>query len=141
MNRASRKRNDVELVGEIDLARQESDEPPQQFKSTQNDVIEMQRMGRSQQLVRHYRLFSMVSFVAVAISSWQLTIFQITPGLLNGGMPVLMYSNIWAFVGFGPIILSMAEMASMAPIAGAQYHWVSEFAPAKYQKLLSYITG
>lgn len=24
---------------------------------------------------------------------------------------------------FGPIYLSLAEMASMAPIAGAQYHW------------------
>ena len=35
----------------------------------------------------------------------------------------------------------MAEMASMAPIAGAQYHWVSEFAPEKWQGILSYITG
>ena len=35
----------------------------------------------------------------------------------------------------------MAEMASMAPIAGAQYHWVSEFAPERYQKILSYLTG
>lgn len=56
-----------------------------------------------------------------------------------------------------------AEMASMAPIAGAQYRkssrypivfqstraasntdftdWVSEFAPDKYQKFLSYTTG
>lgn len=28
-----------------------------------------------------------------------------------------------------------------APTAGGQYHWVSEFAPRKYQKFLSYITG
>jgi hypothetical protein len=48
---------------------------------------------------------------------------------------------IWNFVGFGPIYLSMAEMASMAPIAGAQYHWVSEFAPESLQKVLSYFTG
>ena len=32
-------------------------------------------------------------------------------------------------------------MASMAPTAGGQYHWVSEFAPAKYQRLLSYLSG
>lgn len=35
----------------------------------------------------------------------------------------------------------MAEMASMAPTSGGQYHWVSEFAPASSQKFLSYITG
>jgi len=29
----------------------------------------------------------------------------------------------------------------MAPISGGQYHWVSEFAPPKYQKFLSYISG
>lgn len=29
----------------------------------------------------------------------------------------------------------------MAPTSGGQYHWVSEFAPAKAQKILSYIVG
>jgi hypothetical protein len=28
-----------------------------------------------------------------------------------------------------------------APTSGGQYHWVSEFAPKKYQKFLSYMTG
>lgn len=28
-----------------------------------------------------------------------------------------------------------------APTSGGQYHWVSEFAPAKYQRILSYISG
>lgn len=28
-----------------------------------------------------------------------------------------------------------------APTSGGQYHWVSEFAPAKYQRFLSYFTG
>lgn len=35
----------------------------------------------------------------------------------------------------------MAEMASMAPTAGGQYHWVSEFAPPSFQKPLSYVVG
>jgi choline transport protein len=29
----------------------------------------------------------------------------------------------------------------MAPTSGGQYHWVSEFAPRKYQKFLSYMSG
>lgn len=28
-----------------------------------------------------------------------------------------------------------------APTSGGQYHWVSEFAPRKHQKLLSYLMG
>lgn len=110
-------------------------------KSTHGDVAAMQRMGRSQELVRHFRTLSMVSFVALATSAWETNIFVFTQGLTDGGRPAVMYGLIWCFVGFIPIYLSMAEMASMAPIAGAQYHWVSEFAPESCQKILSYLTG
>src|SRR5947207_1947426 len=47
----------------------------------------------------------------------------------------------WAYIGQFFIVLSLAEMAAMAPTAGGQYHWVSEFAPRKHQKILSYISG
>jgi hypothetical protein len=110
-------------------------------KSTREDAENMRRMGRSQQLVRHFRLLSVASFVAIATASWELGLFEITPALTNGGRPALVYSMIWNFIGFGPVYVSMAEMASMAPIAGAQYHWVSEFAPESLQKVLSYFTG
>jgi amino acid transporter len=39
------------------------------------------------------------------------------------------------------IIASLAEMSSMAPTSGGQYHWVSEFAPRKHQQFLSYLVG
>lgn len=38
-------------------------------------------------------------------------------------------------------MLSLAEMASMAPTAGGQYHWVSEFSPPSLQKPLSFFVG
>ncbi|EED17336.1 GABA permease, putative [Talaromyces stipitatus ATCC 10500] len=62
-------------------------------------------------------------------------------GLTNGGMAGLFWSFIWTFIGFGFIIASLSEMASMAPTSGGQYHWVSEFSAPRYQKFLSYITG
>jgi choline transport protein len=111
------------------------------YHSTIVDARDMQRMGKAQELIRNYRLVSMVSFVGLATSAWELALFQATPGIINGGLPTLIYGNIWCFIGFFPVVLSLAEMSSMAPIAGAQYHWVSEFAPEKYQKLLSYLTG
>ena len=52
---------------------------------------------------------------------------------------------IWLFlvawIGFLCVNTSMAEMASMAPTSGGQYHWVSEFSPRKYQKFMSYVVG
>ena len=127
-------------VGSTDTEH-ESDEHRDGFKSTSADAANMQRMGKNQQLVRHFRVLSMASFVAIATAVWEIGLFNLTPGLINGGRPGLIYSVLWNFIGFGPIYLSMAEMASMAPIAGAQYHWVSEFAPESMQRALSYFTG
>lgn len=98
-------------------------------------------MGKDQQLVRTFRQLSITSFVALATATWEIGLFIISPALINGGRPGLVWSCLWCWFGFAPIILSMAEMASMAPIAGAQYHWVSEFAPDRYQKFLSYLAG
>ena len=110
-------------------------------KSTHADIQGMRRMGKEQQFVRNFRQLSIVSFVALATASWEIGLFIITPALVNGGAPGLVWSSLWSWIGFAPIYISMAEMASMAPIAGAQYHWVSEFAPDNYQKFLSYMAG
>lgn len=64
-----------------------------------------------------------------------------TFGLVNGGTAGLIYSYLATFVCFLAVIASMSEMASMAPTAGGQYHWVSEFAPKRHQQFLSYVTG
>lgn len=111
------------------------------YRSTMADARDMHRMGRQQEFIRQYRLFSMISFVTIATSAWCLNAFEVTPALQDGGLPSMIWSNVWCFVGYVPVILSMAEMSSMAPIAGAQYHWVSEFAPEHCQQVLSYLTG
>lgn len=89
------------------------------FKSTSADATNMHRMGKQQKLVRQFRVLSMASFVAISTSAWELTVFNVSAGLTNGGLPMLVYAIMWNFVGFCPIYLSMAEMASMAPVAGA----------------------
>ena len=64
-----------------------------------------------------------------------------TQGLVNGGPAGLIWSFIWVFFGFFPVILSLAEMSSMAPTAGGQYHWASEFSPPRFQKVMSFFVG
>jgi amino acid transporter len=61
--------------------------------------------------------------------------------LTDGGSADLFWGFIVVAIGMSLVYASIAEMASMCPTAGGQYHWVSEFAPPKIQKLLSYIVG
>jgi choline transport protein len=135
LSSTSKQYGDVQVTDTEAVGRQDG------YKSTNQDQLNMKRMGKNQQLVRHFRVLSMASFVAIATAAWEIGLFNLTPGLTNGGSPSVVYSVLWNFIGFGPIYFSMAEMASMAPIAGAQYHWVSEFAPENVQRILSYFTG
>ena len=91
-----------------------------QHGSTEADLANMHRMGKDQELVRHFRFLSIAAFTALATAAWEIGLFLLTPGLVDGGRSGLIYNTLWNFVGFAPVYLSMAEMASIAPIAGAQ---------------------
>jgi len=104
---------------------EKQDEELQATRSTTADASAMRRMGKEQQLVRHFRTMSITSFAAIATASWEIGLFVLTPALVDGGVSGMCWSVLWMFVAYCPIYLSLAEMASMAPIAGAQYHWVS----------------
>lgn len=108
---------------------------------TQNDKADMSRMGKEQELRRNYRLVSAIAFTVIIQGTWEVLLTATYQGLVDGGPAGLIWSYIWTFIGFTFVMLSLAEMASMAPTAGGQYHWVSEFAPPSLQKPLSYFTG
>ncbi|KAH1486697.1 hypothetical protein LV164_008420 [Aspergillus fumigatus] len=105
------------------------------------DDHDMQRMGKVQELKRNLRPLAALSFASVLQATWEFILISNTQGLENGGLAGMVWSYLWTFVGFGFIIASLSEMASMAPTSGGQYHWVSEFASPRYQKFLSYLTG
>ncbi|KAH7380206.1 amino acid/polyamine transporter I [Phaeosphaeria sp. MPI-PUGE-AT-0046c] len=108
---------------------------------TEHDGLDMDRMGKLQQLRREFRFMSIFGYAVILGSTWEYSLVIIGISLNNGGPA----GGIWMFlvVCFGMffVMLSMAEMASMAPTSGGQYHWVSEIAPRKHQKFLSYIVG
>lgn len=49
--------------------------------------------------------------------------------------------SVLAFLGTIAVALSLAEMSSIYPTAGGQYHWVAGLAPPKYRKTASWFTG
>ncbi|MCJ1311737.1 hypothetical protein MMC25_005410 [Agyrium rufum] len=112
-----------------------------QRNTTRADQRDMSRMGKAQELKRNFRSFSALAFVIVLQGTWEVLLVGITQGLTCGGLAGVFYSYLWTFFGFGTIVLSLAEMASLAPTEGGQYHWVSEFAPARHQKWMSYFIG
>jgi len=118
------------------------DEYHSAFKGhTKTDQQDMQRLGKVQELKRNYRPLSALAFTVIIQGTWEVLMTATYEGLVDGGPAGLVWSYLWTFAGFTLIVASLAEMASMAPTAGGQYHWVSEFAPPSIQKPLSFFVG
>ncbi|KAI4936598.1 hypothetical protein J4E85_001929 [Alternaria conjuncta] len=108
---------------------------------TRADRADMERMGKVQELKRNYRPLSALAFTVILQGTWEVLLTATYQGLLDGGPAGLIWSFVWTWFGFSTVMLSLAEMASMAPTAGGQYHWVSEFSPPSVQKPFSYFIG
>ncbi|KAL8818351.1 MAG: hypothetical protein Q9223_003002 [Gallowayella weberi] len=111
------------------------------WQGTTADKYDMVMLGRSQVLRRNFSFISILGFSAVLLCTWELIFANLLFALTDGGTGGLFWGFTVTVVASVFIYLSVAEMASMSPTAGGQYHWVSEFAPASCQKYLSYISG
>lgn len=63
------------------------------------------------------------------------------PGLLNGGPSALIWGMVFSFTGIMAMALSLAEMASICPLAGAQYHWTALLAPPRIRAFVTWLQG
>ena len=108
---------------------------------TQNDRKDMARLGRLQELRRNFSFVPSFAFAACLMITWEASLAAASYVLPNGGRPALIWTYVLSLFGIGASMLSMAEMASMAPTSGGQYHWASEFAPPSTQKIISYVVG
>ncbi|GAB7356488.1 hypothetical protein MBLNU459_g7247t2 [Dothideomycetes sp. NU459] len=124
-----------------DAALQEVDPSSDVMGDTAEDKMDMHRMGKLQELRRNFRFVSIFGYSLILGNAWVVALVTGILSLINGGTAGAIWMFLIVACGMFLVMLSMAEMASMAPTAGGQYHWVSEFAPPKYQKFLSYIVG
>jgi amino acid permease len=84
-----------------------------EYDSTREDIADMARLGKKQELKRNFRKFSTLSFATIIMATWEVLLVANAQALTNGGRPAFVYSYIWTTVGFAPIIVSLAEMSSM----------------------------
>ncbi|KAF4459990.1 amino acid permease 2 (AAP-2) [Fusarium albosuccineum] len=111
------------------------------FHNDHQDHLDMQRLGKKQQFKRNFSLWSSIGFVAIYMATWEFVLISLAPGFTNSGYAGVFWCFVTTTTAYSAVVASLAEMASMAPTSGGQYHWVSEFSPPRYQKILSYASG
>ncbi|KAF2669994.1 amino acid transporter [Microthyrium microscopicum] len=114
---------------------------PDKFKGTNADAHDMSVMGKKQVLRRNFGFYTMLAFASTCVASWEGVLAYTGFWLVNGGTALLFWGAIVCTFGQALVYASIAELASMSPTAGGQYHWVSELAPRRHQKMLSYFAG
>ncbi|KAF2461493.1 amino acid/polyamine transporter I [Lineolata rhizophorae] len=82
-----------------------------------------------QRLDRFITLKPAVAFGLTVLSSWEGLALTFGAALLNGGPSTMVYGTIVATIGSLSLSCSLAEMASITPVVGAQYRWTSLYAP------------
>ncbi|KAF1960390.1 amino acid transporter [Byssothecium circinans] len=101
----------------------------------------MQRLGKAQVFKRNFGYWSVFGFASLYMSTWEYVLVSLSSGFANGGFGGIFWTFIATTICFSTVVLSLAELESMAPTSGGMYSWTSELAPAQYQKWLSYISG
>ncbi|KAF7181878.1 hypothetical protein CNMCM7691_001175 [Aspergillus felis] len=115
------------------------------FKSAHDNIVESKHSQENgyqskPRLERYLGFLPMLAFAATLQASWEAIGASMFAGLENGGPVTLIYGLILAIVGSLGIALSLAELASITPVAGAQYHWTYDLAPFA-PRFLSFIQG
>ena len=59
--------------------------------------------------------------------------------LYNGGPQAFAWGVLAVATGSMVQALSMAELAAIQPIAGAQYHWTDLLAPERYRRFITWM--
>ncbi|KAJ5952461.1 amino acid permease [Penicillium vulpinum] len=105
-----------------------------------NHAYETATVRQKQQLERYLNFFSSVAFSACLLATWESAGGSLLSGLYNGGPAAIVYGIILSIVGNLAIACSLAELASIHPTAGAQYHW-SYFLAPRGRRFISFFQG
>lgn len=116
-------------------------EAPASAGFVSQDEADMVRLGKAQQFKRNFSFWSTFGFVSIYMATWEFVIVSMSPSIAATGYGGFFWTFLGSVLCYSSVVLSLAEMSSMSPTAGGQYHWVSEFAPAGWQKQASYASG
>jgi len=105
------------------------------------DEVSLARMGYTQQLKRRFTIWSMLAFSSCLLGTWEGLSLTLISALQSGGPASLMYGFLLAWLGTLSNAASLAEISSIYPTAGGQYHWTYCLSPPSIRVFTSYIVG
>ncbi|EDO04644.1 hypothetical protein SS1G_07127 [Sclerotinia sclerotiorum 1980 UF-70] len=103
-----------------------SPSPGNGYGDTQNDLSDMQRLGKKQEFK-----CSCLAYPFPVRQSFLREYRSLSVGLINGGFAGLFWVFIGTVICYSPIVASLAEMGSMAPTSGgwmSSLGWIASFA-------------
>ncbi|OQE43616.1 hypothetical protein PENCOP_c003G06867 [Penicillium coprophilum] len=109
----------------------------------EGDVEHIQVKSLSLQVggVRQMTKLETISASWVICDSWAGMAGTVSLAIAQGGPVTLVYGPILTLILIGACALTLAELASVYPTAGGQYHWTSILAPKSMNRALSYCCG
>jgi amino acid transporter len=105
------------------------------------DDLALARLGHKQQLRRRFNIWSMLALSLCLLATWEALSTTLIAALLSGGPVSVIYGFLLAWAGTLAQAASLAEISSIYPTAGGQYHWTACLAPPGGKKWLSYVVG
>ncbi|KAI1914087.1 hypothetical protein LOZ12_002996 [Ophidiomyces ophidiicola] len=118
---------------------QSTDTPKENSKEFEANSM---RVAEDQTRVKRLFNFTQIFFFALTfMSSWETMALNLLAVFTNGGPQALAWGIFVVVAGALAQSASLAEMAAMQPIAGAQYHWTHHLAPAKHRRFITWMQG
>lgn len=120
---------------------------PHEIHPTELSTVEtLQANQKSNYLrdVKKKKHFTPLQIIAVGFNvsnSWASIAVSLAIAVAAGGTVTLVYGVIVAFLAYAAVAISMAELASVYPTAGGQYHFTSLVAPKSIARAASYWCG
>jgi amino acid transporter len=110
-------------------------------KEIDDDALELAEVGYVQAYTRKYNLVTAIGFTVGASGTWEGIVGSIGSALSLGGPSSLLWGFVLGAIGMSFVACSLAELSSIYPTAGGQYHWASALSPKKYKVVIGWITA
>lgn len=127
--------------GRTHVARAWSDEDKDEFTPRRRPVHHHTQSTDSDSLRRLFSFAQLLAFALTFMSSWEVMAMNMGATFYNGGPQTLVWGIILVIIGALSQALSMAELATIHPIAGAQYHWTHFLAPERQKRFITWMQG
>ncbi|TFB00474.1 Choline transport protein [Trichoderma ghanense] len=105
-----------------------------------NETIEVIHIN-PQAVARDIGPFQIIALGFNIPNSWAGVATAFSAALTAGGPASLIYGNFVSLAMYGSAAVTLAELASVYPTAGGQYHFTSIMAPKRFNRSISYVCG